>query len=94
MRVDVEPGIEPQAAGRRVDVQLLVEGVQSEPVHVEFIDPFAPIHPGPARAVIQRAARVPEHGGEGEIVDVSGDRVPVGQRKILIVQHLANSPSN
>ena len=92
MRVDVEPGIEPKAAGRRVDVQLLVEGVQSEPVLIERIDPFAPIDPGPASAVIQRAARVPEHGGEGEIVGVSGDRVPVGKRKILIVQHLANDP--
>jgi hypothetical protein len=57
MRVDVEPGIEPNVAGGRVDVQLLVEGVESEPVFVEFIDSFAPIDPGPASAVIEGAAR-------------------------------------
>ena len=80
VRVLVHPGIEPKVAGRRVDVQLLVEGVQSEPVPVEFIDAFAPIDPGPASAVVQRAARVPEHGGDDPIGRVSGDRVPVGQR--------------
>src|ERR1700745_1373340 len=35
VRVLVHPGIEPQAAVRRVDVKLFVEGVQSEPVPVE-----------------------------------------------------------
>ena len=85
-------GLNPRLPCRRVDVNLLVQGVQIDPVFVERIDPFAPIDPGPARAVIQRAARVPEHGGEGEIVGVSGDRVPVGKREILIVQHLANDP--
>ena len=70
----------------------LVECVQIEPVFVEFIDAFAPVDPGPARAVIQRGARIPEHGGKGEIVHASGDRVPIGKRKILIMQHFANDP--
>ena len=92
MRVLVHPGVEPKAAGRRVDVQLLVEAVQTEPIPPECIDPFAPIDPRPAGAVIERGARVSEHGGEDKIGGVSGDRVPVGKRKILIVQHLANDP--
>ena len=92
VRVLVHPGIEPEVAGRRVDVELLVEGVQIDPVLVEGVDPFAPIHPGPARAVVQRGARVPEHGGDDEIVGVAGDRVPVGKRKLLILQHLADDP--
>src|SRR5918996_846822 len=67
VRVLVHPGIEPKVAGRRVDVKLLVEGVQREPAPEGCIDPFAPIHPEPARAVVQRAARVPEHGGQDEM---------------------------
>ena len=60
----VEPGIEPKAALRRVDVELLVEGIETDPVSVDVIDPFAPIDPEPARAVVQRGARLAEHGGE------------------------------
>ena len=41
VRVLIEPGIEPKVAGRRVDVELLVEGVQIDPVPVEGVDPFA-----------------------------------------------------
>ena len=85
-------GLKPKVARRRVDVELLVEGVQRDPVSVERIDPFAPIDPEPASAVVEGGARVPEHGGDDEIVGVAGERVPVGKRKLLIVQHLANDP--
>ena len=67
-----------------------MRAVQTDPVPVEGVDPFAAIDPGPARAVVQRAARIAEHGGDDEIVGVSGDRVPVGKREVLVVQHLAN----
>ena len=84
--------IEPKVAVRRVDVDRLVEGAQIDPLFVDDVDPFAPIDPGPARAVVQRGARDPERGGDDEIVGVSGERVPVRKRKLLIVQHLANDP--
>ena len=61
-----------------------------QPIHVERVDPLTPIDPGPASAVKERAARIAKNEREREIGLVSGDRVPVGQRKILIVQHLAN----
>src|SRR4029453_1262253 len=86
----VEPGIEPKAALRRIDVELLVERVQTDQVSVEVVDPFAPIDPEPARSVVQRAAWLTEHGGDNEIVGVAGDRVPVRKREILVVQHLTN----
>src|SRR5437763_13225772 len=86
----VEAGIEPKAAGRRVDVELLVEGVQREKALIDHIDALAAIHPEPASAVVQRAARVPEHRGDNEIFGVSSDRVPIGEREVLVVQHLAN----
>ena len=54
VRVLVEPGIEAEAAGRRVDVELLVQGVQIDPVPVEGVDPFAAVDPEPAGAVVQR----------------------------------------
>ena len=92
VRVLVQVGLKPEAAVRRVDVKLLVEGIQADPVPVQEVDPFAGIDPGPASAVEQRAARNPEHGRNDEIVRVSGDRVPVGKREALIVQHLANDP--
>ena len=92
VRVLVHPGIEPKVAVRRVDVKRLVQGAQIDPLFVEDIDPFAPIDPGPARAVVERGARDPEHGGDDEIVGVAGERVPVGKRKLLILQHLANDP--
>ena len=90
MGVLVEPGIEPKAALRRVDVELLVEGIETDPVSVDVIDPFAPIDPEPARAVVQRGARLAEHGGEDQIVGISGHRIPVRQREILVVQDLTN----
>src|ERR1700674_5050018 len=90
MRVSVEPWIKPKAAIGRVDVKLLVEDIEAEPVPVEYIDPFAPVDPGPASAVIQRAPRVHEHSRNGEIGDVSGDRVPVRESEVLVVQHLAD----
>ena len=86
----IEPRIEPKAAVRRVDVELLVEGVQTDPVTVEVVDPFAPIDPEPARSVEQRGARLTEHGGDDEIVGISRHRVPVRKREILVVQHLTN----
>src|SRR4029077_3155703 len=52
----------------------------------------APVNPRPASAVIQSAARLPEDGRDDQIGGVSSDRVPVGKRKLLIVQHLANDP--
>src|SRR6202040_611583 len=84
VRVLMETGIEPKAAVWRVDVELLVESVQRDPVPIERIDALAAIHPEPASAVVQRAARDPEHGGDDEIVRVSGDRVPVGEREVLV----------
>src|SRR4029450_568408 len=65
MRVDVKPGIEALIPVRRVDIDLLVEDVEVDPVPIELIDPFARIDPEPAGAVKQRAAWVPEGGGGG-----------------------------
>ena len=90
MRVGVQLGIKAVAARWRVDVKVLVESVQTQPVPVKYVDPFAAVDPGPARAVIQCGARSPEHGRQNQIGVVSGDRVPVGKRKSLVVQHLAN----
>ena len=59
-------------------------------VLVEEIDPVAAVDPEPPRAVVQRRARVAEHGGDDEIGGVAGDRIPVGKRERLVVQHLAN----
>src|ERR1700674_1373235 len=81
VRVLIETGIEPQAAVWRVDVELLVESVQRDPVPIERIDAFAPIHPEPASAVVQRAARVPEHRRDNEIIGVSSNRIPVRKRE-------------
>src|SRR6476659_8574141 len=81
MRILVHAGVEPKATRRRVDIKLLIEAIQTEPIPPECIDPFAPVDPRPAGAVIERAAWVPEHGGEDKIGGVSGDRVPVGKRK-------------
>jgi hypothetical protein len=52
MRVLVQPGVEPKAAGRRVDVKLLIEAVQTEPSHPECVDPVTTVDPRPAGAVI------------------------------------------
>src|ERR1700747_2339927 len=90
MRVGIEPGIKSKTAVGPVDVYLLVEDVKTEPVPVKDIDPFAPVDPRPASAVIECGPRVPEHSGNGEIGDISGDWVPVGERKVLIMEHLAN----
>src|ERR1700686_2358315 len=92
VRVLIETGIEPQAAVWRVDVELFVEGVQRDPVPIEVIDALAAIHPEPASAVVQRAARIPEHSGDDEVFRVSSDRVPVREREVLIVQYLADDP--
>src|SRR4029077_18978821 len=73
----IETGIESQAAVWRVDVELLVKGVERDPVPIERIDALAVVYPEPASAVVQRAARYAEHGGDDEIVRVSSDRVPV-----------------
>src|ERR1700731_694394 len=91
VRVLIETGIEPQATVWRVDVELLVEGVQRDPVPIERIDTLAIIYPEPASAVVQRGARDPEHGGDDEIVRVSSNRIPVREREVLVVQHLANN---
>src|ERR1700688_4934250 len=62
MRIDSQLGIKAVAAGWQVDVKVLVESVQTQPVSVKYVDPFAAVGPGPARAVIQCGARSPEHG--------------------------------
>ena len=90
MRVGVQLGIKAVAARWRVDVKVLVESVQTQPVPVKYVDPFAAIDPGPARAFIQCGARSPKHGRQNQIGVVSGDRVPVGKRESFVVQHLAN----
>src|ERR1700726_593783 len=77
MRVGVQLGIKAVATRWRVDVKVLVESVQTQPVPVEYIDPFAPIDPGPARAVIERGTGIPEHGRHDQVSDISGDWVPV-----------------
>src|SRR4029077_5465833 len=87
----IEPGIEPQAAVWRVDVELLVKGVQRDPVPEARIDALAVIYPEPASAVVQRGARDAEHGGDDEIIGVSSDRIPVREREVLVVQYLANN---
>src|SRR6202045_55562 len=92
VRVLIETGIEPQAAVWRVDVELLVESVQRDPVPIERIDALAVVYPEPASAVVQRAARDPEHRGDNEIIGVSSNRIPVREREVLVVQHLANDP--
>src|ERR1700730_7969180 len=91
VRVLVEPRIEPKVAVRRIDVELLVEGVERDPVSIERIYAFAVVYPEPASAVVQRGARNAEHRGDDEIFRVSSNRVPVGKREVLVVQHLANN---
>src|SRR3984957_7805394 len=92
MRVYVQPGIEPEVAVGPIDVKLLVEGVQIDPVLERCIDASAAIDPKPARTVIQRAARDTEHGWHDQVSFVAGDWVPIGKRKVLVVQNLANDP--
>src|SRR3984893_11261255 len=60
----IETGIEPQAAIWRVDVEFLVESVQRDPVPIERVDPEPFVYPEPAIAIVQRAARDPEHRGD------------------------------
>src|SRR6185503_8135449 len=55
VRVLIEPGIEPKASLRRVDVELLVERIETDPVSVEVVDPFARIDPEPAGSVVERS---------------------------------------
>src|SRR5215471_565081 len=88
----VQSGIKPEATGRRVDVELFIEGVQGDPVPVERVYAFAVIHPEPASAVVQRSAWDAEYRGQDEIIRVSGNRVPIRKREVLVVQHLANDP--
>src|SRR6185369_10916468 len=89
VRVLIEPGAEPKAAGRHVDVQFLIEAVETQPVHVERVDALTPIDPGMASAVKERAARIAKYDRDREIGLVSGDRIPIGKREVIIVQHLA-----
>src|SRR4029434_109999 len=90
VRVLIEPGIEPKAPLRRVNVELLIERIETDPVSVEVVDAFARIDPEPAGSVVERGTRLTERGGEDEIVGISGHRVPVRKREILVVQHLTN----
>src|ERR1700686_832019 len=80
----IETGIEPQAAVWRVDVELLVESVQRDPVPIERIDTLAVIYPEPASAVIQGGARNPEHRRDNQIIGVSSNWIPVREREVLI----------
>jgi len=91
MRVEVKSRIEPNVAVGRVDVTCLIKSVQIDPVLIKRIDPFAAIDPGPASAVIEGGAGIPEHGRHDQISGVSADWVPVRESEILIVQHLANN---
>src|SRR3984893_2141311 len=92
VRIYVQSRIEPEVAVGPIDVKLLVESVQVDPVLERCVNASTAIDPEPARTVIQRAAWIPEHGWHDQISFVAGDRVPVGKRKILIVQNLANDP--
>src|ERR1700693_1293296 len=92
VRVYVQSGIEPEVAVGPIDVKLLVKGVQVDPVLERCINASAAIDPEPARTVIQRAAWVPEHGWHDQVSFVAGDWVPIGKRKVLVVQNLANDP--
>src|ERR1700686_1727268 len=90
VRIYVQSGIEPEVAVGPIDVKLLVEGVQVDPVLERCIDASAAIDPKPARTVIQRAAWDTEHGWHDQISFVAGDWVPIGKRKVLVVQNLTN----
>src|SRR4029450_4804577 len=83
VRVLIEPGVESKAPLRRVDVELFVERIETDPVSVDVIDAFAAVDPEPAGSVVQRGAGQTERGGEDEIVRISGHRVPVRQRELL-----------
>src|SRR6476659_4833965 len=56
MRVLVQPGVEAEVAGGRIDVELLVQAIQTEPALPEYIERFAPIYPEPAGGVVERGA--------------------------------------
>src|SRR4029450_2726913 len=47
VRVLIEPGIEAKAPLRRVDVELLVQRIETDPVSIEVVDPFTGIDPEP-----------------------------------------------
>jgi hypothetical protein len=66
VRVLIEPGIEPKAPLRRVDVELLVQRIETDPVSVEVIDPFA---------ALTQNQRVPLYSG------VPGRRNAAGRMK-------------
>src|SRR4030095_11585214 len=90
MRVLVQPGVEAEVAGGRIDVELFIKAIQTEPALPEYIERFAPIYPEPAGSIVERGARLPEGGGDDEIAGVSRNRVPIRKREVLVVEHLAN----
>src|SRR5256885_4913385 len=88
VRILVEPGAETEAACRRVDIELLIETVQTQPIHPEVVDPFAAIDPRPASAVKERTPWIAENKRQRKIGLITGDRVPVGKRKLFVFEHL------